>query len=410
LLQLFSKVDISRKDIKIEQYFIFYSKGTAVSNYPGKFVIGLTGNIATGKSVVRRMFEHLGAYTIDADALTHRTYSKGAPGYQQVIDKFGKWLVNKDGEIDRSKLGNLVFGDREAMSQLEEIVHPLVRQASEILIQRAPQRVVVIEAIKLLEGDLRKMCNSIWVTNAPQEIQVERLIRKRGFTRERALERTNMQSAQSAKVAIANIVITNTGSYDDLWKQVSAAWKEIVPGAAEVDTETIKKPVSTSTGEFSVKRGKPKNSATIAEFITRLSQGKRIVTSENIMEDFGDKAYMLLQVDGKLVGLASWQVENLVTRTTDIFLDGYLNQQKALETLIKEVERASSELQSEASLIFTVNELTAQEELWKNLGYERRTPDTLGVQAWKDAANESMLQGNTLLFKQLRQERVLRPI
>ncbi len=410
MLQLFSKVDISRKDIKIEQYFIFYSKGTAVSNYPGKFVIGLTGNIATGKSVVRRMFEHLGAYTIDADALTHRTYSKGAPGYQQVIDKFGKWLVNKDGEIDRSKLGNLVFGDREAMSQLEEIVHPLVRQASEILIQRAPQRVVVIEAIKLLEGDLRKMCNSIWVTNAPQEIQVERLIRKRGFTRERALERTNMQSAQSAKVAIANIVITNTGSYDDLWKQVSAAWKEIVPGAAEVDTETIKKPVSTSTGEFSVKRGKPKNSATIAEFITRLSQGKRIVTSENIMEDFGDKAYMLLQVDGKLVGLASWQVENLVTRTTDIFLDGYLNQQKALETLIKEVERASSELQSEASLIFTVNELTAQEELWKNLGYERRTPDTLGVQAWKDAANESMLQGNTLLFKQLRQERVLRPI
>jgi dephospho-CoA kinase len=403
-------VDISRKDIKIEQYFIFYSKGTAVSNYPGKFVIGLTGNIATGKSVVRRMFEHLGAYTIDADALTHRTYSKGAPGYQQVIDKFGKWLVNKDGEIDRSKLGNLVFGDREAMSQLEEIVHPLVRQASEILIQRAPQRVVVIEAIKLLEGDLRKMCNSIWVTNAPQEIQVERLIRKRGFTRERALERTNMQSAQSAKVAIANIVITNTGSYDDLWKQVSAAWKEIVPGAAEVDTETIKKPVSTSTGEFSVKRGKPKNSATIAEFITRLSQGKRIVTSENIMEDFGDKAYMLLQVDGKLVGLASWQVENLVTRTTDIFLDGYLNQQKALETLIKEVERASSELQSEASLIFTVNELTAQEDLWKNLGYERRTPDTLGVQAWKDAANESMLQGNTLLFKQLRQERVLRPI
>ncbi len=151
-------------------------------------MIGLTGNIATGKSVVRRMLEHLGAYTIDADALTHRTYSKGAPGYQQVLDKFGKWLLNKDGEIDRSKLGSLVFNDRDAMSQLEDIVHPLVRQATEILIQRAPQRVVVIEAIKLLESDLRKVCNSIWVTNAPQEIQIERLIRKRGFTRERALE------------------------------------------------------------------------------------------------------------------------------------------------------------------------------------------------------------------------------
>jgi dephospho-CoA kinase len=110
------------------------------------------------------------------------------------------------------------------------------------------------------------------------------------------------------------------------------------------------------------------------------------------------------------VGLASWQVENLVTRTTDIFLEANLNPQKALETLINEVERASSELQSEASLIFTINELTAQEGLWKNLGYERRTPETLGVQAWKDAVTESMFTGSALLFKQLRQERVLRPI
>lgn len=373
-------------------------------------MIGLTGNIATGKSVVRRMFEHLGAYTIDADALTHRTYSKGAPGYQQVIDTFGRWLVNKDGEIDRSKLGNLVFNDREAMSQLEDIVHPLVRQAAEMLIKRAHQRVVVIEAIKLLEGDLRKVCDSIWVTNAPQEVQVERLIRKRGFSRERALERINMQSAQSMKVSLANIVITNTGSYDSLWKQVNAAWKEVVPGAIEADTETISKKAAAISGEFSTRRGKPKNSTAIAEFITRLSTGKRVMSAENIMEEFGDKAYMLLQVDGKLVGLASWQVENLVTRTTDIYLEEKLDQTKALTTLIKEVERASGELQSEASLIFTPNELTTQEALWKNLGYERRTPETLGVQAWKDAASESMTSGSTLLFKQLRQERVLRPI
>lgn len=380
-----------------------------MSNKPGKFVIGLTGNIATGKSVVRRMFEHLGAYTIDADALTHRTYAKGAPGYQKVIDTFGKWLVNKDGEIDRSKLGNLVFNDKEAMAQLEEIVHPLVRQASEILIKRAPQKVVVIEAIKLLEGDLRKICNSIWVTNAPQEVQIERLIRKRGFTRERALERIHMQSAQSAKVTIANIVITNTGSYDALWRQVSAAWKEVVPGAVEAETETIKRPVTTN-GVFSARRGKPKNSSAIAEFITRLSKGKRKMTADDVMEDFGDKAYMLLNLDAQLVGLAGWQVENLVTRTTDIFLEETVNKQKALETLIKEVERASSELQSEASLVFPMEELTTQESLWKQLGYEQRTPETLGVQAWKDAAIESMSAGSALLFKQLRQDRVLRPI
>lgn len=394
-----------------------------MSNWHGKFVIGLTGNIATGKSVVRRMLEHLGAYTVDADALAHRAYARGAPGYQQVIDAFGRWLVNKDGEIDRSKLGNLVFNNPEVMTQLEAIVHPLVRQAAEILIKRSVQPVVVIEAIKLLEGDLRKVCDSIWVTNAPEEVQAERLMRKRGMNREQALGRIRMQSAQGAKVAVANIVITNTGSYDDLWKQVSAAWKEIVPGGTaeteamvEPKTEPAAAPAAAGqalpqpTGELTVRRGKPKNSAAIAELITRLSKGTRKMTADAVMEQFGEKAYMLLDLDGRIVGLAGWQVENLVTRTTDIFLEDYINQQKALEILINEVERASSELQSEASLIFPMNELAAQEKLWTTLGYEKRTPETLGVQAWQDSAVEVNPAGGILLFKQLRQDRVLRPI
>lgn len=382
-----------------------------MSTLSGKFVIGLTGNIATGKSVVRRMLEHLGAYTIDADALSHRAYSKGAPGYQQVVDRFGKWIINKDGEIDRRKLGNLVFNDSEAMKQLEAIVHPLVRQATEILAKRATQPVVVIEAIKLLEGELRNVCDSIWVTNAPEVIQIERLMRKRGFTRDQAKERIHMQSAQSAKVAVANIVITNTGSYEELWKQVSEAWKEIVPGAKEAPTETItiKKP-ATPTGEFTVQRGKPKNASAIAELITRLSKGAVSLTASDVMENFGDKAYMLLQQDGNVVGVAGWQVENLVTRTTDIFLEDNLERGKALEILIKGVEGASSELQSEASLIFAMKDLSDQETLWQKLGYEKRTAETLGVQAWQDAALESAPTESALFFKQLRQDRVLRPI
>ncbi|MCZ2121233.1 MAG: dephospho-CoA kinase [Anaerolineales bacterium] len=392
-----------------------------MSNWPGKFVIGLTGNIATGKSVVRRMVEHLGAYTIDADALAHRTYAKGAPGYQAVIDKFGKWLTTKDGEIDRVKLGNLVFSDPEALSQLEAIVHPLVRQATEMLIRRASQPVVVIEAIKLLEGDLRKICDSIWVTNASEEIQAERLTSKRGLSKEKALERIRAQSAQSAKVAMANIVLTNTGSFDNLWKQVSEAWKEIVPGGAgeEAATETEVKPTAStavpsspqkSGGVFSVQRGRPKNSTAIAEFITRVSQGKRKMTADDVMAEFGDKAYMLLYLDEKLAGLAGWQVENLVTRTTDIFIEEQVDLPKAFKTLIKEVEKASGDLQSEASLIFALNALIDQADLWKQLGYERRTPETLGVQAWQESAKEAMLEGSALFFKQLRQDRVLRPI
>lgn len=381
-----------------------------MSNLPGKFVIGLTGNIATGKSVARRMLEHLGAYTIDADSLTHRAYAKGAPGYQLVLDRFGKWLLNREGEIDRKKLGNLVFSDPEAMKQLEEIVHPLVRQAVEMLLQRAKQQVVVVEAIKLLEGDLRKVCDTIWVTNAPESVQVERLMRKRGLTEAQALERVRAQSPQSQKIKMGNMVITNTGSYEDLWKQVSEAWKEIVPGEADVpaDTASIKRP--SGTGELSTQRGKPKHAASIADLVTRLSKGKRKMTADDVMESFGDKAYMLLHMDGQAVGVAGWQVENLVTRTTDIYIEDNLDPNRALDTLIKGVETASGELQSEASLMFVLEPLAGQEALWQKLGYDKRTPDGLGVQAWQEAALEAAPAGSVLFFKQLRQDRVLRPI
>jgi dephospho-CoA kinase len=110
------------------------------------------------------------------------------------------------------------------------------------------------------------------------------------------------------------------------------------------------------------------------------------------------------------VGLAGWQVENLVTRTTDLYLEPDLSVEKAIKVLVAELERASQDLQCEASLLFLPPELANQESIWKDLGYARRTPQTLGVQAWQDAALESQPANTTLLFKQLRQERVLRPI
>ena len=174
-----------------------------MSNWPGKKIIGLTGNIATGKSVVRRMAEHLGAYTIDADALSHRVITKGAPGYQSVLDRFGTWLLDKDGQIDRAKLGRLVFADGQALAQLEDIVHPYVLQAIDVLIKRASQEVVVIEAIKLLETDLRSKCDTIWVTDAPQAVQIERLVRKRGMSPDEATQRIHSQSAQKEKLVAA---------------------------------------------------------------------------------------------------------------------------------------------------------------------------------------------------------------
>lgn len=377
-----------------------------MSKWPGKYVIGLTGNIATGKSVVRKMLEHLGAYTIDADSLAHRTYAKGAPGYQAVLDAFGQWVLAPDGQVDRAKLGRLVFSDPEALKQLEVIVHPLVEQAVDILVRRCTQSVVVVEAIKLLEAGLRQQVDSIWVVYAPEEVQVERLMRKRGLSQGEALERVRSQNPQEQKVSAAKVVMRNTGSYENLWKQVSAAWKEVFP-SGDTSPMTLK---PASHGELAIQRGRPRDSQNIARLINRLSGAKQELSEEDVMAAFGEKAYLLLQQDSNLVGVAGWQVENLVARISELYIVPEVPLEASLESLIKEVERASQDLQCEAALIFPASALTVQESVWKKLGYERRTPQSLGVQAWTDAALESQPPGTVLFFKQLRQDRILRPI
>jgi dephospho-CoA kinase len=377
-----------------------------VGNWPGKYVIGLTGNIATGKSVVRRMLEHLGAYTIDADTLAHRAIAKGAPGYQPVVETFGRYLLDANGEINRGRLGRLVFNDPQALKILEGIVHPLVGQAVDLLIKRAHQRVVVIEAIKLLEGKLHSKCDAIWVTYSPETIQRNRLMMVRAMTEEEALQRIRSQPPQEQKMTAATVVIKNTGSFEDTWKQVVKAWKVISPVS---DTT----PVITRTGgvgNLAVQRGRPRDSANISALITRLSNGLFQLSPQDVMAAFGEKAYLLLLADKQLVGLAGWQVENLVARTTELYLDPGITISQALKILVKEVERASQDLQCEASLLFLSTELASQEQVWKELGYSQSTPQDLGVQAWQEAALESQPSDTILLFRQLRQDRVLRPI
>ena len=141
-----------------------------MKKWAGKYVIGLTGNIGTGKSVVRRMLEHLGAYGIDADALSHRAIAKGAPGYEPVLEAFGRYILGPDEQIDRKKLGRLVFNDPEALKQLEAIIHPLVKHAIDLIVRRASQKVIVIETVKIFESGMSEVCDSVWVVYAPEEV------------------------------------------------------------------------------------------------------------------------------------------------------------------------------------------------------------------------------------------------
>ncbi|MDR3573140.1 MAG: dephospho-CoA kinase [Anaerolineaceae bacterium] len=398
-----------------------------MSKRAGKYIIGLTGNIGTGKSVVRKMLEHLGAYGIDADALSHRATALGAPGYKPVVETFGRWILDADGQINRARLGRLVFDYPEGMVLLEKIVHPLVSQAVELIIDRSTQPVIVIEAIKLLESDLKRSCDSIWVSYAPPDVQLVRLVRNRNMSEADARQRIAAQPPQEQKVKSANVVIRNMASYEDTWRQVGAAWQKLGPAvqttailreapAAQVGTAPLSQARSDGQGpqkmaeQLSVLRGSPRQSKEIAELINRLRKSGQKLAQDDIMAAFGEKAFLLLQLGQNLVGIIGWQVENLVARTTDMYLDPALSPDQALPALINEMERASKDLQCEASLVFVPLNLARLDSLWKNLGYDRKTPQTLGVQAWKEAARESMPPETDLFFKQLRVDRVLRPI
>ena len=193
-----------------------------------KIVIGLTGNIATGKSTVGQILADLGAQHIDADKLAHQVMAQGQPAWHKIVAEFGPEVLGQNGEIDRQALGKIVFADAQALARLETIVHPNVIHGIESLIADTRSDVVVIEAIKLIEsGMVAQLCDALWVVTAPREIQIQRLIQQRGLMRSDAVLRIDAQPPQDEKVRQADVVIENHGSRSALFHQVRDAWLAI---------------------------------------------------------------------------------------------------------------------------------------------------------------------------------------
>ena len=197
--------------------------------WPDKFIIGLTGNIATGKSLVRRLLEELGAFTIDADLVAHEVMRRGQPAHAAIVQAFGICILDANGEIVRSKLGDIVFAKPASLRQLESITHPAVRGRIDALVRAAEADVVVIEAIKLLEGALREAVDAVWVVDAPPATQLSRLIEERGMTKAGAQQRIAAQNSQADKLAAADVIIRNDGSLAQTRAQVVAAWHKMQP-------------------------------------------------------------------------------------------------------------------------------------------------------------------------------------
>jgi dephospho-CoA kinase len=174
--------------------------------------VGLTGGIASGKSTVSSMLSELGAVVIDADLIAREVVAKGTPGLAAVVEAFGPEMLTAEGELDRPKMGALVFADEARRRVLEGIVHPLVFERYAELEAAAPADGIVVHDIPLLvESGRAGEFDAVVVVDAPEEVQVERMVRDRGWTEEDARARMAAQATREQRRAVATYLIENHG-------------------------------------------------------------------------------------------------------------------------------------------------------------------------------------------------------
>ncbi len=193
-------------------------------------ILGITGNIACGKSAVGRMLLELGIEKyIDADALVHRLYLSGQPIARRVAQAFGTGVMTEDGSVDRKALAALVFQDAAALRRLEEIVHPAVGQVLVgELASVSPGGVTVIDAVKLLEGGSGAFCQSKWLITCPQEQELARLRTRNGLSAAEARARLQAQPSVELRLPLVDEVIDNGGSLEETRLQVAAAYQRFL--------------------------------------------------------------------------------------------------------------------------------------------------------------------------------------
>ena len=196
-------------------------------------VIGLTGGIGSGKSTVSRFLEELGAVTIDADKVGHEAFKPGTETWREVVAAFGKEILNPDGEIDRQKLGKIVFSDSQALARLNQIVHPRIYALVKAKIEDYRRRgvgVVVLEAPLLLEvgrPSLADEVDEVWVTVAPEAVVLKRLEKKTGLSQAQSRARIRSQLPSKERLKHADVVIDTDCRLDELKARVEKLWRRL---------------------------------------------------------------------------------------------------------------------------------------------------------------------------------------
>jgi len=192
--------------------------------------VGLTGNIASGKSQVSRMLAERGAVIVDADVLAREAVEPGSPGYERVVGRWGKDVLAPDGTIDRAKLRHLVFGDRDELEALNSIVHPGIARLRRARIaegRASGATVLVYVAPLLFERHIAREFDAIILVDAPRAVRLQRLVDQRGISMEDAVNMIASQMPAELKRARADYVIENDGTVEELERQVDDVWQRL---------------------------------------------------------------------------------------------------------------------------------------------------------------------------------------
>lgn len=251
------------------------------------------------------MLQNYGALTIDADLLAQRTYAKHFPAYDEIISHYGVEILDEDNEIDRKKLGQIVFSDPGQLKHLEEIVHPYTLDALEFILKHARVNVIVLEMIKLLEIGLGDLCDSIWVCTAPNQVRAERLISERSLSLHQAMDRINSQPAQKLKIDQADIVIDTDCNFTRTWEQVrDGIEKEVIPVEIMSRARWLGDSLWVKPLDF-------REVVSCAEFLSILKGTS--VQVEEVFKLLGTSSLMAYWHKQELVGVLNWRMANFVT-------------------------------------------------------------------------------------------------
>jgi len=415
------------------------------------YLIGLTGNLGSGKSTVRRTLERLGARGLDADALAHLAMRRGSPVWFNLVKTFGFDILTFTGKIDRRKLGARVFSNPDALRQLEAITHPAVRDMFKDWLRQVETPIVVVEAIKLIESGMHEWCDAIWVVQTAPETQIERVVRDRQMHRDDARARLATQGSLESKLRLATVVIDNNGDEKFTRAQVERAWSAInlttardksawLWGSAAIQTSTPLAPPTEPKPEpaipaesvpvsiepspspalpietpgladiIEVRRARRSDLAALSVALGKRENHNEPLTHEQVIKRFGERGYRIALSGGRVIALAAWEAENLVAVMRETWAESESAIAEALPQLFDLIEQDARALLCEVSMILL--EASAAPSIGEQAlahGYAVRELSALH-RLWVPVVQERLRSGDQILVKQLREEMITKPV